>query len=205
MISFTCDGCGRTFTVPDAFTGRRAVCKACGGTVTVPTPTPQSGGEVQPAKPPLRIRRLQADATQIATAFRDFAPIRINKLTGDPPDVYEVEYHIRGLQRGKGERPVQREEHRVEIRLTSDYPRLAPQCRMLTPIFHPNIDETTICVGDHWTAGERLANLIVRIGEMIAYQAYNIRSPLDAEAAMWTDLHAGELPIDSQNLNPTEL
>ena len=65
---------------------------------------------------------------------------------------------------------------------------------MLTPVFHPNIDPATICVGDHWTAGERLVDLAVRIGEMIAYQAYNIQSPLDAEAAMWADLNQQASP-----------
>jgi ubiquitin-protein ligase len=73
---------------------------------------------------------------------------------------------------------------------------------MLTPIFHPNIDPSTICVGDHWTAGERLVDLVIRIGEMIAYQAYNIRSPLDGEAAMWADLNGEKLPIDARNLRP---
>ncbi|HSZ56419.1 MAG TPA: ubiquitin-conjugating enzyme E2 [Tepidisphaeraceae bacterium] len=193
------------FTVPDAFAGRRAVCKACGGAVNVPALTATPGHIAPLAKPPLRVRRLQADAAQLAVVFRDFPPIKVCKSTGDPPDVYEVAYHVRGLERGKKDKPVWREEHRVEIRLTSDYPRLAPHCRMLTPIFHPNIDPTTICVGDHWTAGERLANLIVRIGEMIAYQAYNIKSPLDAEAAMWADLHTAELPVDSRNLRPAEL
>jgi ubiquitin-protein ligase len=76
---------------------------------------------------------------------------------------------------------------------------------VLTPIFHPNIDPATICVGDHWTAGERLVDLVLRIGEMIAYQAYNIKSPLDAEAAMWADLNVDKLPIDPRNLRPPEL
>jgi ubiquitin-protein ligase len=205
MISFTCGGCGRQFTVPDAFAGRKALCKACGGTVTVPATAASPGHIAPPAKPPLRVRRLQSDASQLASVFRDFGLIRVYKSAGEPPEVYEIEYRVRGLQRGKRDEPVPREEHRIEIRLTSDYPRLAPHCRMLTPIFHPNIDESTICVGDHWTAGERLANLIVRVGEMIAYQAYNIKSPLDAEAAMWADLHAGQLPVDSRNLRPAEL
>ena len=111
---------------------------------------------------------------------------------------------VNGLQRGWMNKPKPRDSHMVEIQLTSDYPRLAPKCKMLTPIFHPNIDPTTICIGDHWAAGERLADLVVRIGEMIAYQAYNIKSPLDAEAAMWADLHAGELPIDPRNLHPAD-
>lgn len=93
--------------------------------------------------------------------------------------------------------------HTAEIQLTRDYPRVPPKCKLLTPIFHPNIDRTTICIGDHWTAGERLADLVIRIGEMLAYQAYNIKSPLNGEAAMWADLHADKLPTDTRNLHPT--
>ena len=47
--------------------------------------------------------------------------------------------------------------------------------------------------------------LVVRIGEMIAYQAYNIKSPLDGEAAMWADLNQSELPIDSRAMRPADL
>ena len=94
---------------------------------------------------------------------------------------------------------------RKQIKLIADYPRMGPQCKMLTPIFHPNIEPASICVGDHWTAGERLVDLAVRIGEMITYQAYNIKSPLDGEAAMWADLNMRNLPIDERNLRPPEL
>jgi ubiquitin-protein ligase len=73
---------------------------------------------------------------------------------------------------------------------------------MLTPIFHPNFDQSIICVGDHWGASERMVDLVVRIGEMITFQAYNLKSPLDGEAAMWADLNAKRLPIDSRDLHP---
>jgi ubiquitin-protein ligase len=92
----------------------------------------------------------------------------------------------------------------VEVQLTRDYPRQSPKCKMLTPIFHPNIEPAVICVGDHWTAGERLVELVIRIGEMIAYQAYNIKSPLDGEAAMWADLNQKKLPIDVRCLRPPD-
>jgi len=211
MISFSCAACGRSFSVPDNFAGRKATCKTCAGSITVPAAPVQASPVTAPdsaaalGKLPLRIRRLQSDAKHLATAFASFPAIRVVSAVGDPPDVYIIEYHVRSLERGPDEEPVPRKTHRVEIRLTSDYPRLAPHCRMLTPIFHPNIDATTICVGDHWAAGERLANLVVRIGELLAYQAYNIKSPLDAEAAMWADLHPAQLPTDSRNLHPAEL
>jgi ubiquitin-protein ligase len=137
-------------------------------------------------------------------AFGDSRLIRIQSAAGEPPDTYTLAYHIRGLARGPGGAPVPRNEHVVEIQLTREYPHQAPKCKMLTPIFHPNIEPTVICVGDHWTAGQRLVDLAVRIGQMIAYQAYNIKSPLDGEAAMWADLNRDQLPIDARDLHPPE-
>jgi ubiquitin-protein ligase len=156
----------------------------------------------------MRFRRLQSDAAQVAGAFRASSLIQVTTPSTDgPPETYRVDYSIAGLAPGPTGDPMARAQHSVEIQLTSDYPRLSPRCKMLTPIFHPNIDPdgTTICIGDHWTAGERLADLIVRIGEMIAYQAYNIRSPLNGEAAMWADLNGSKLPLDARSLHPAEL
>lgn len=211
MIEFSCSSCGRAFAVPDHFAGRRARCKSCGVELTVPHPKPASRpppapGDFPPGSPPakmpMRLRRLAADAEQMARAFEKSDMIRVRPIAGDPPDTYRIDYRISSLNRDAKGKPIARGEHAVEIQLTSDYPRLSPKCKMLTPIFHPNIDETTICVGDHWTAGERLVDLVVRIGEMLAYQAYNIKSPLDGEAAMWADLNPDKLPTDPRNVRP---
>lgn len=213
MIEFACPGCGRKFSVGDHLAGRRATCKTCGGVIQVPGAAPVSLPRAESAetavaapsparKVPMRVRRLQSDAEQMQKTFAAGGLIRVKPLAGDPPDKWRIDYAVRGLERGDGAVPVPRAAHSVEIQLTADYPRAGPLCRMLTPIFHPNIDPSHICVGDHWTAGERLVDLVIRIGEMIAYQAYNIRSPLDAEAAMWADLHADQLPIDPRGLHP---
>lgn len=149
----------------------------------------------------MRVRRLMADAEAMTKAFGDCPHIRVQKTIGEPPELYQVMFLIAGLERGRNGQPIARQQHVAEIQLTNDYPRLPPQCKMLTPVFHPNVDASTICIGDHWTAGERLVDLVVRIGEMIAYQAYNIRSPLDGEAAMWADLHPEHLPTDARDLS----
>jgi ubiquitin-protein ligase len=220
VIQFKCPGCGRPFSVSPEFAGRRANCKSCGTPVTVPSPasaapdkttasvasqSPSADPQSPPSKMPMRTRRLLADARQMSEAFAGSDLIKARPIAGDPPEAYHVEYAVRGLERGKGNKPTPREHHLVEIRLTSDYPRLSPQCKMLTPVFHPNIDPATICVGDHWTAGERLVDLTIRIGEMLAFQAYNIQSPLDAEAAMWADLNQKNLPTDSRSLRPSDV
>jgi len=206
MISFQCSGCGRSFSVPPTYAGRRATCKGCGAVVTVPAAAATAAATQPSSAPriPMRVRRLRTDAELMAKTFSGTGPIQLKAAVGDPPSTYRLEYFVRGLERVNGREPIVRDTHLVEIELTSDYPRLSPHCKMLTPIFHPNIDARTICVGDHWTAGERLIDLAVRIGEMIAYQAYNIKSPLNGEAAMWADLNVEKIPIDPRSLRPAE-
>jgi ubiquitin-protein ligase/DNA-directed RNA polymerase subunit RPC12/RpoP len=160
---------------------------------------------VTQTKVPMRTRRLRADAEAMTTAFRNFPAIKVTPLAGNPPEAYRVQYTIHSLKPGPDGQPIPTSRHEIEIQLTSDYPRLSPSCKILTPIFHPNFDATTICVGDHWTAGERLVDLVIRIGEMIAFQAYNIQSPLDGQAAMWADLNREKLPTDARNLRPLDL
>ena len=150
----------------------------------------------------MRTRRLIADLRQMNQAFGDGPVIRMLDVAGDPaggsqnripgPGNRSDEIQAAGFSRA----------HVAEIRLVSDYPRLASACRMLTPIFHPNIDESAICIGDYWVAGERLIHLVVRIGQMIAYQEYNVKSPLNGEAAMWVDLNPDALPVDARDLFP---
>ncbi len=166
--------------------------------VSEPPPPP-------PPRLPMRTRRLMADAEQMKKAFTGFPLITIESMQGNPPDLYRIAYRIRSLTREAGGKLAYQDHHVAEIQLTSEYPRQSPKCKMLTPIFHPNIDPVAICVGDHWAASERLADLVIRIGELIAYQAYNLKSPLDGEAAMWTDLNKEHLPLDPKDLRPPNL
>jgi predicted Zn finger-like uncharacterized protein len=75
---------------------------------------------------------------------------------------------------------------------------------MLSPVFHPNIAPHAICVGDHWGAGESLESIVIRIGEMLAYQSYNVKSPLNGEAARWVEQNKHRIPLDPVNLLPEE-
>lgn len=121
--------------------------------------------------------------------------LKLLQTDGDPPERYHIEYRIHSLRQIDGEmRSVK--SHTVEILLPRNYPRTPPQCRMLTPVFHPNIAPHAICVGDHWSPGESLESLVGRIGEMLAYQSYNVKSPLNGEAARWVAEHEDELPLD---------
>lgn len=149
-----------------------------------------------------RLRRLRLDYERLDTRFRDWPAIQITGVTGDPPEKYQVTYHTRGLYSTPTGQILERNAHVVEINLSLGYPRRAPQCKMLTPIFHPNFDEVSVCIGDFWAASEGLDDLIVRIGRMISYQEYNTKSPLNGLAAKWAAQNAQHLPVDSTELAP---
>jgi endogenous inhibitor of DNA gyrase (YacG/DUF329 family) len=42
--------------------------------------------------------------------------------------------------------------------------------------------------------------MVARIGEMIAYQSYNTKSPLNGEAARWVEQNHQQLPLDPISL-----
>ena len=150
----------------------------------------------------VRLRRLKADYDKMCAFFNQKARIRVVKTLGHPAEKYQVEFLVTGLQMDLVTRQLrQHNAFNAEIVLTAAYPRMAPQCRMLTPVFHPNIAPHAICIGDHWAAGESLPNLVVRIAEMLTYQSYNLKSPLNGEAAKWAALNENSLPLEHYDFN----
>jgi ubiquitin-protein ligase len=151
-----------------------------------------------------RLRRLAADYEKIRNEFAGHPNILVEPLSGNPPERYRITYKVKGLRLDPNlMRPVITNLHRSEIYLHSDYPREKPKCVMLTEIFHPNFG-SYICIGDHWAAGESLADVIVQIGEMIQYQSYNPKSPLNAQAAVWSHQNRDHLPVGNVNLYQPE-
>jgi ubiquitin-protein ligase len=148
-----------------------------------------------------RIRRLRADYERITNAFNEHPFIYLVSAEGDPPEKYTIEFRVNGLiESDETESVGSHSIHRAEVFLPLDYPRRPPFARMITPVFHPNIDPQKICIGDHWSAGQSLAQLIARIAEMICFQSYNVKSPLNAKAAAWAQQNVARLPLQAGDL-----
>jgi ubiquitin-protein ligase len=152
--------------------------------------------------PSPRTRRLLLDAESIRTRLAGWPLIEISGAAGMPPEIYRFTYRVKGLYVDPGGNILERDTHLLEVNLSLGYPRRAPQCRMLTPVFHPNFDDATVCIGDFWAASEGLDDLVIRVGRMIAYQEYNIKSPLNGLAAKWAAQNANLLPIDHRVIAP---
>jgi hypothetical protein len=148
----------------------------------------------------VRHRRLQADEEMVRRCFERHPAVRLLETEGEPAERYRFQLSVGGLV-VRAERVEPQSHHLVEVYLTLGYPRQAPQCRMLTPVFHPNIAPHAVCIGDHWSASQSLASVVIRIAEMIAFQSYNVKSPLNGAAARWAEENAARLPIDGRNLS----
>lgn len=142
------------------------------------------------------------DHETLTARLANWPLIQIRGTAGMPPEVYRFTYYIRGLYVATNGEILERDVHEVEVNLSLGYPRRAPQCRMLTPVFHPNFDDSVVCIGDFWAASEGLDDLVIRIGRMIAYQEYNTKSPLNGLAARWAAQHLTALPIDARSIAP---
>jgi ubiquitin-protein ligase len=152
--------------------------------------------------PSPRTRRLLLDHQTLTTRLAGWPLIQITGTAGMPPEIYRFTYHLKGLYVADNGEILERDIHVLEANLSLGYPRRAPQCRMLTPVFHPNFNESMACIGDFWAASEGLDDLVIRIGRMIAYQEYNTKSPLNGLAAKWAAQNTNLLPIDPRNIAP---
>jgi ubiquitin-protein ligase len=152
--------------------------------------------------PSPRTRRLLLDHQTLTSRLAAWPVIQITGTAGMPPEIYRFTYNLRGLYVAPNGEILERQIHVLEVNLSLGYPRRAPQCRMLTPVFHPNFDDAMVCIGDFWAASEGLDDLIIRIGRMITYQEYNTKSPLNGLAAKWAAQNPSLLPIDSRNVSP---
>jgi hypothetical protein len=128
-------------------------------------------------------------------------PIYVIAAEGDPAERYVVGFRCRGIAAiDQDDRPVLSDDHRVELTLTIEYPRIRPIMRWLTPIFHPNFDNRGRVCLEGWYPQQTLSELCEVLAELVQYKNYNTTSPLNMDAAMWAMRHRGELPLDNRNL-----
>jgi ubiquitin-protein ligase len=150
-----------------------------------------------------RTSQLLSDYKRVTELFKAHPFIAIREVFGAPPEKYHFLYRIDGLEKIKNTIEV-KNEHVVEIALPPKYPDAAPLCKRVSALFHPNISDDQIDIKEYWKPGVTLADLVVTIGEMIAFQKYDTRTPINAEAAKWADRNTSMLPLSKADLRYKE-
>lgn len=133
-----------------------------------------------------RERRLRADLQQM-NELSDSGRVNFH-CDGDPPEDYEVMFSEPGLVLTEDGSLSVRNLHRAHIYLHLDYPRRPPVVTWLTPVFHPNLlspdQHGGVCIGA-WSASESLADLCLRLADLVSYRSFNIDDALNPRAAEW--------------------
>ncbi|NCQ69034.1 MAG: hypothetical protein GPJ27_22695 [Microcystis aeruginosa L111-01] len=152
----------------------------------------------------VRETRLTNDLRQVSELIANSGgSLKLISKTGNPPYEYVIEYRCKGIETVNGNNPVYRNTHQVKIILGTNYPREKPDAKFLTSIFHPNVfSNQNVCLGNYWTPGETVTELILRIGKIIQYSkdVLNLKSPANGTAKTWASNNMSRFPVDTQTL-----
>lgn len=133
-------------------------------------------------------QRKEEDLKKIQSLCRDSSgKVFLNRVTGDPPSVYEIEFRLKTAGSASYPRVIQ-QNSTVKITLSSRYPLQAPTGEFTTPIYHPNVYASgLICLGQKWVPTEGLDLLAKRIIQIIIFDPaiLNLGSPANGDAAQW--------------------
>lgn len=152
----------------------------------------------------VRLRRLTREYEKLLAELAASEFVRVEVVSGDPPNSYRVTYDVPGLawDESSGDAKLV-SEHVVDIYLPLGYPKKQPHCTMRTPIWHPNIGDY-VCIGDYWSPGVTLVDIIAHIGDMIQYRSYNLHSPVNRAAAAWAATRTTSFPIGDRAILPAD-
>lgn len=124
------------------------------------------------------------------------------RTEGSPPETYHLMLNVAGPA-VKDDHLVVRHVHRCTAYLHRDYPRRPPLLVWMTPVFHPNLlgpdRNGGVCIGS-WSASESLADLTVRLIDLLTLRSFNLDDALDTDAAHWFRDNSLEPGLDLDRL-----
>ncbi len=149
-------------------------------------------------------KQLESIYQEITRQFSGNRLITVAPLDGDPPEKYEITYHITGIYKDDSGEIQSRDNHVVTINIPFGFPHFPPSCKPKTPIFHPDFDPAAICIGDFWEKDRTIGDLILHIGQMISGHVFSTSNAFNEEAAKWYKDNPDRLPFDDQDLTLEE-
>lgn len=148
-----------------------------------------------------RLRRLENDYRELRRRFDGDPHIIIQPGDTMPPERYVVVYKIPSLRLSSTNEAVVVDQTVINVFLPATYPREKPIVTSIDPVYHPNFGtDQKVCIADFWTPANSLADILVDIGDMLQMRKYNIQSPLNAEAANWTNENVHSFPLANIDL-----
>lgn len=147
-----------------------------------------------------RINRLNDEFSLMKILASESDLFQIKGVRGNPPEAYQIIFNGKSLML-QGDQVVETDHHEVTILMGVDWPQSQPIFLWSTPIFHPNIKAPNVCpLGQPYSAMTHLDQMVETLWNMLTFQRYNIKSPLDKQAAKWAAEHKERFPVDKRVL-----
>jgi len=142
------------------------------------------------------VQQLQSDFARVKKLLALYpGSITLLQTQGDPPESYDIEYHVKGYRPNPDGTASPADRHLIRISLPFGYPHFAPIVKPLSPVFHPDMDPDAVRIADFWEKHPSLPELIVHIGQMISGARYSTREPFNQRAFDWYEEHKSLLPF----------
>jgi tetratricopeptide (TPR) repeat protein/ubiquitin-protein ligase len=148
-------------------------------------------------------KQLEAIFKEINERFKKSPYVTIKPTDGDPPERYEITYTIKGLHQSKNKEVQEATHHTISIAIPFGFPHFPPNCKPVSPIFHPDFDQAAICIGDFWNKESSIPDLIVHIGRMIGGEIFSTDNAFNEEAVIWYRQHRDKLPFELPDFSST--
>lgn len=136
------------------------------------------------------------------------------EVQGDPPSKYMITFYGNSLIPGPGGAVVVGGPQKVELSLGPMYPVERPHVEWETPIVHPNISGSSVCLGNYnnaWTPHFRLVDLVEILWDYARMYTLNPEGGYRAHytTKQWDDMRRHfQFPVDRRllrdKLSPTE-
>ncbi len=148
--------------------------------------------------------RLESEWRQAQRAFAYHPSVGITALEGDPPVEYQVDYKVHTLVLNEAGELQYADSVSVHVWMPPGFPNQPPLVRPMASVFHPNIAYEGVYFSTPWQAGESLVEFIRRVGEYLAYRAYDPEAVVNQAAYQWLEENSGILPLDARaDFSPT--
>ncbi len=147
---------------------------------------------------PDQLNRLEGEWRRLQRSFAFHPHVTVYPLRGDPPAVYQIDFRLNTLVIDDAGQLQYAEGASVHIWLPPGFPQDPPLVRPLTGLFHPNVSWEGFHLQSAWQPSETLANLVRRIGEVLAWRIFDPDSVVNPAAVDWLDANPDSLPLDPQ-------
>lgn len=152
---------------------------------------------------PDQLVRLEHEWRQMQRSFAYHPSVKVIPLHGTPPAEYQVEFKCRTLYIRDDGQLDYIDTPSIHIWLPPGYPHEPPVVRPMHSLFHPNVTMEGILITPAWEATQTLAQLVQRIGALLAFHTYDPWTVWNPAAMDWVNANTAYLPTDpAANFTP---